>query len=447
MKRYLLACIALAASVLSENTHAARPNVIVMIADDLGYGDVSCLSRGGVHTPNLDRLAKTGVKFSSGHVTAPLCAPSRAGFFTGVYQQRFGFLDNEGAIPTSLPLIPGVLRDAGYRTALLGKWHSGGPLPHERACFDETLCSARPSPFIEYFNPKLSRNGKVETHQGYITDILAKEAEDFIERNKSNAFALTVSFNAPHIANVVRPFHLIRKEYDAAVAAGGSFDVPKTPTARTGEAQKYAGLFPGDTARADTVATIDALDEAVGRILDKLEQSGLAKDTVIFFFADNGAHPENRSENGVLRDYKWSHFEGGIRVPFLAAYPGVFPAGLEYSNPVSTLDIFPTVAALAGVSAPANLDGVNLTPFLKGESKELPHESLFFHTTTHGAVLQHPWKLVVATDQSVQLFNLAEDIGEKFNLVGAEADRASRLGEEWKKWRAQMPKVAKAQQE
>lgn len=446
MKKHLLAALALAAAAFSENARAARPNVIVMIADDLGYGDVGCLSQGAVRTPNLDRLAKKGVKFSSGHVTAPLCAPSRAGFFTGVYQQRYGFLDNEGAIPTSLPLLPGVLRDAGYRTALLGKWHSGGPLPHERGCFDETLCSARPSPFIEYFDPKLSRNGKVETHRGYITDILAKEAEDFIERNKSNAFALTVAFNAPHIANVVRPFHLIRKEYDAAVAAGGTFDVPKTPTARPGEAQKYAGLFPGDTARADTVATIDALDGAVGRILDKLEQSGLAKDTVIFFFADNGAHPENRSENGALRDYKWSHFEGGIRVPFLAAYPGVFPAGLEYSNPVSTLDIFPTVAALAGVPAPANLDGVNLTPFLKGESKGSPHASLFFHTTTHGAVLQHPWKLVVAPDRSVQLFNLADDIGEKLNLARAEAERANGLEEEWKKWRAQMPAVAKPEQ-
>ena len=446
MKKLLLAFIAIAAVVLSQNARAARPNVIVLIADDLGYGDVSCLSRGTVHTPNLDRLAKTGVKFSSGHVTAPLCAPSRAGFFTGVYQQRYGFLDNEGTIPTSLPLLPGVLRDAGYRTALLGKWHSGGALPHERNCFDETLCSARPSPFIEYFDPKLSRNGKVETHQGYITDILAKEAEAFIERNKSNAFALTVSFNAPHIANVARPFHLIRREYDAAVAAGGVFDVPKTPTARPGEAQKYAALFPGDTARADTVATIDALDEAVGRILDKLDRSGLAKDTVIFFFADNGAHPENRSENGVLRDYKWSHFEGGIRVPFLAAYPGVFPAGLEYSNPVSTLDIFPTIAALAGVAAPANLDGVNLTPFLKGESKGPPHASLFFQTTTHGAVLQHPWKLVVAPDQSMQLFNLSDDIGEKLNLAGREAARVAHLEEEWKAWRAQMLAGAKAQQ-
>jgi arylsulfatase A-like enzyme len=181
---------------------------------------------------------------------------------------------------------------------------------------------------LEYFDPKLSRNGRVEARQGYITDILAQEAVDFIERNKSSAFQLTVSFNAQHIANVVKPFYAIRKKYDAAVVAGRTFDVPKTPTARPGEAPQYAAQFPGDTARADTVATIAALDEAVGRILDALEKNDLYKDTVIFFFGDNEAHPENRSENGALRDCKRSHFEGGIRVPFFAAYPGVLPAGL-----------------------------------------------------------------------------------------------------------------------
>ena len=437
-KPLILSVLCLTAFACSEKAHATRPNVLVMIADDLGYGDVSCLSRGVVQTPNIDRLAKTGVKFTAGHVTAPLCAPSRAGFFTGLYQQRYGFLNNEGAIPTHLPLLPGVLREGGYRTSLLGKWHSGGPLPHERGCFDETLCSPRPNPFLEYLDPKLSRNGKIEAHDGYITDILAREAEDFIERNKGGAFFLTVAFNAPHIANVVKPFHAIRKEYDTAIAAGRIIDVPKTPTARPVDAQRYAAQFPGDTARADTVATIGALDDAVGRILDKLEKTGLANETIVFFFADNGAHPENRSENGALRDYKWSHFEGGIRVPFLAAYPGVFPAGLEFGQPVSTLDIFPTVAALTGIASPGNLDGVNLTPFLKGEMKQPPHDTLFFQTTNHGAILQSPWKLVFAPDGSSQLFNLNEDIGETRNLVAAEPERTKRLGALWNQWRSEV---------
>ena len=437
MKKRSLALFAVVAAIFSGNAQAVRPNVIVMIADDLGYGDVSCLSHGAVQTPQLDRLAKMGVTFTSGYVTAPLCAPSRAGFFTGLYQQRFGFLNNEGSIPTDLPLLPGLLRGAGYRTGLLGKWHSGGPLPHERDCFDETLCSARPNPFLEYFDPKLSRDGKVEARQGYITDILAQEAVDFIERNQSNSFQLTVSFNAPHIANVVKPFYAIRKDYDAAVAAGRTFDVPKTPTARPGEAQKYAAQFPGDTARADTVATIAALDEAVGRILDALEKTDLARDTLIFFFGDNGAHPENRSENGVLRDYKWSHFEGGIRVPFFAAYPGVLPEGLEYAHPVSTLDIFPTVVALTGVTPPKRLDGVNLTPFLKGEKKESPHDVLYFHTTNHGAILKGRWKLVVAPDGASEMFDLTEDPGEKRNLSSIKPSLSKQLAEQWSAWKAQ----------
>ena len=299
MKRLLQLTLVLAPMMFSHAADSPRPNVLIMVADDLGYGDVSCLSHGAVKTPNLDRLAQSGVKFTAGYVTAPLCAPSRAGFFTGLYQQRFGFLDNEGAIPTEIPLLPGVLRNAGYRTALMGKWHSEGPAPHERGCFDETLCSARPGPFLDYFDPRLSRNGKAETRQGYISDVLAEEATDFIERNKIKPFSLTVTFNAPHIAKVVKPFHLIRKEYDAALAEGKIFDVPKTPTARPGEAKQYSAQFPGDSARADTVATITALDEAVGRILDKLQQTGLAKNTIVFFFADNGAHPENRSQNKI----------------------------------------------------------------------------------------------------------------------------------------------------
>jgi arylsulfatase A-like enzyme len=442
MKHFLIEVLSLVPMALSHAADSTRPNVLIMVADDLGYGDVSSLSHGAVKTPNLDRLAKSGIKFTAGYVTAPLCAPSRAGFFTGLYQQRFGFLDNEGAIPTNLPLLPGVLRNAGYHTGLMGKWHSEGPAPHERGCFDETLCSARPGPFLDYFDPKLSRNGKIETHHGYISDVLAGEAEDFIERNKTKPFSLTVTFNAPHIAKVVKPFHLIRNEYDAALAEGKIYDVPKSPTARHGEAQKYSAQFPGDSARADTVATITALDEAVGRILDKLHQTGLAKNTIVFFFGDNGAHPENRSENGALRDYKWSHFEGGIRVPFLAAYPSVFPAGLEYAKPVSTLDIFPTVASLTGTTPPSNLDGVNLTPFLNGEKNESPHETLFFNTTKHGAIRQGRWKLVLVANGPSALFDLEKDTEEKHDLASVEPARVQLLEETWQTWRVQMPTPA-----
>lgn len=419
-----------------------RPNVIVMIADDLGYGDVSCLSHGLVKTPNIDRLAAMGITFTAGHVTAPLCAPSRAGFFTGRYQQRFGFLNNEGSIPLNVPLLPGVLRAAGYHTGLMGKWHSEGPMPYARGCFDETLTAPKSSPWVDYFDPPLAKNGKVSKWKGYSTDILTQEAESFIERNKGNPFSLTVTFNAPHIGPLKVPAGKIRAAYDAARAAGKVYDVPKTPTARPGEAARYTSLFPGDTARADTVATIAALDGAVGRILDKLQQTGVVSNTAVFFFADNGGHPENRSENGALRDYKWSHYEGGIRVPFFAAYPKVFPAGLAYDKPVSTLDIYPTVMALTGVKPPSGLDGVNLVPYLKGEKTGSPHESLFFLTGDKGAVIQDRWKLVVFPQAAPQLFDLTADIGEARDLAATNTNRVSDLLAKWKTWKAQMSPVA-----
>ncbi len=421
----------------------AKPNVIVMIADDLGSGDVSCLFRQVVKTPSLDRLAAMGVKFTSGYVTAPLCGPSRAGFFTGRYQQRFGFNGNDGGIPTNMPLLPGVLRDAGYHTGLIGKWHSAGPMPFERGCFDETLCSVNSSPLINYHHPKLSRNGRPEQFEEYSTDLFAREAEEFIERNKAKPFSLTVTFNAPHILKVVKKAGIIKTEYDASVAAGKPIDIPKAPMARPGDAEKFAAQFPGDSARADTVATITALDEAVGRILEKLKQTGLDKNTIVFFFADNGAHPENRSENLPLRDYKWTVYEGGIRVPFIAAYPGVFPAGLEFSKPVSSFDIFPTCVALAGIKAPDNLDGVNLTPYLKGENNTAPHDELFFSQDGMGAVRAGQWKLVLPKTGAAQLFDLSKDVEEKHDLAADESSRIQDLKAKWQAWHAQMPPSSK----
>ena len=418
-----------------------RPNLVVLLCDDLGYQDVGCYSN-VVKTPNMDRIAQMGVKFTAGYVTAPLCGPSRAGFFTGRYQERFGFVDNSGGIPAAQTLLPGTLHEAGYHTGLIGKWHSTGPMPHLRGCFDESLCSVFSNPFINYHHPTLARNGKVEHFDQYSTDLFGDEAVKFIENHQFKPFSLTVTFNAPHILRVLTNAPTIRRNYDAALAAGKVYDVPKVPTARPGEAAKYAAQFPGDSARADTVATIVALDQAIGRILDKLQQTGLASNTIVFLFADNGGHPENRSENLPLRDYKWSVYEGGIRVPFLAAYPGVFPAGLVYTNPISSLDIYPTVAALAGVPPPTNLDGVNLTPFLTGRKQTEPHDALFFSMDRAEAVRQGKWKLVLAADGTSHLFDLERDVAEQHDLANVEADRVKELTARWHAWAAQMPEKA-----
>ncbi len=438
MKENKISIYLVTTAFLSLVTHAQaqdkRPNVIVMIADDLGYGDVSCLARQIVKTPNIDRMAQLGVKFSSGYVAVPLSGPSRASFYSGQYPQKIGFSINSGSIPTDIPLLPGVLKQAGYHTGLLGKWHSKGPMPYERGCFDETLCSANSSPFIDYYQPKLARNGKVDVYNEYSTDLFAREAEDFIDRNKDNPFQLTVAFNAPHIRKVVVDRLIIEKKFLQDIAEGKPAYVSKASTARPGDIEKYSAQFLPDSARADAVACITALDQAVGRILDKVQKAGIANNTIIFFFGDNGAHPENRSENLPLRDYKWTDYEGGIRVPFFVVYPGVFPARLDFKQPVCTFDIFPTLMALTGIKPPANLDGVNLVPYITGKSKSAPHDALFFSFEKAGAVRQGNWKLVLKYNEQTELYDLSKDIKEKNNLASKNQKLVNELMIKWKDW-------------
>jgi arylsulfatase A-like enzyme len=427
--------------MLGDNTLAAgtqKPNIVIIVVDDLGSGDVSSLFRQVVKTPNIDRFAKMGVKFEAGYVPVPLCGPSRAGFLTGKYPQRFGFGENNGGIPADVQLLPGLLKNQGYYTAHIGKWHSKGPMPHDRGAYNETLCSPKSSPFLNYHKPVLARNGVVETHNEYSTDLFAREAEEFIERNKNKPFALTVAFNAPHILNVAKDAPILRKEYDAALKAGKPMDVPMINMARPADTARFNAQFPGDKARANALATIFALDQAVGRILDKLQQTGLDKNTMVVFFSDHGGHPENRSENLPLRDYKWSMYEGGIRVPFFVMYPKMLPAGLTYRNPVSTLDIFKTTTAVTGIKDPGGLDGVNLLPYLTGKIKAQPHKELFFKYGKIGAVRQDKWKLVMLEDQKVELFDLSKDVEEQNNLATTQPALVKQMRDKWKAWNSKM---------
>jgi arylsulfatase A-like enzyme len=316
-------------------------------------------------------------------------------------------------------------------------------MPHERGCFDETLVSATSSPFIDYFHPKLARNGKVEVFHEYSTDLFAREASDFIRRNADRPFALTVTFNAPHILRTTKDAMVHLKDLEEGQAAGKVVDIPKIPTARPGEAARYAAQFPGDTARADTVATIVALDEAVGRILDQLKASGLEQDTLVIFFGDNGGHPEVRSENTPLRDYKWNLFEGGIRVPFLVRYPAKWPAGRDFTHPVSALDILPTCLAAAGVPAPAGLDGVDLTPFLRGEKPEAPHDHLYFSIAKQAAVRAGKWKYVRDQQGGQHLFDVEADVSESKDLAATEPARLNELADRWEAWNAKVRAEAK----
>lgn len=352
--------------------------------------------------------------------------------------------------------MPASFKKAGYNTCLLGKWHSAfanpkiGPAeernrpdhgnPRERG-FDE-FCGYYGA-FLDYRKPNLEENGVMSEHEEYSSDYFARKAEEYIEKQKANPFLLTVAFNTPHIGRVVQHAGAIHKKWEEATAQGKVYDVPKAPMSRLGEAEKFYGQFPGDTARADTVAAIVALDQAVGRILTKLEQTGLSEKTIVFFFSDNGGHSENRSENLPLFGYKFSYDEGGIRIPFFAMYPGHFPAGLQFKSPVSAMDIFPTCAALSGVKTPENLDGVDLTPFIKGERKEVPHATLFWKGERSSACIrQGDWKYIFNGAGKVgkgRLFNLAEDPFEKVDLAEKNPAMTEQLDKAWHQWKATLP--------
>lgn len=188
------------------------------------------------------------------------------------------------------------------------------------------------------------------------------------------------------------------------------------------------------------IADVVALDQAVGRVLDKLKQTGLAEKTVVFFFSDNGGHPENRSENLPLKGYKFENYEGGIRVPFFAMYPGMFPAGLEYKSPVSAMDILPTCAALASVCLPDGLDGINLTPYLQGVTKTPPHPTLFWGGQSDAVVHRGDWNYIFSPKAKAgELFNLGEDPFEKTDLSANNSALVAQLDQAWREWNAQLP--------
>jgi len=345
----------------------AKPNIVVILADDLGYADLGCQGCKDIRTPHIDSIARNGVRFTDGYATHPVCSPSRAGLMSGKYQQRFGFEHNSGperfaapnfGQPRTVPTLAEKLKTAGYATCMVGKWHIGfkeGLRPWERG-FDHFygfLGGARsyyPNSPREN-DPILRNDAPVTGEKEYLTDAFAREAVGFIDRSKNQPFFLYVAFNAVH------------SPLEATNAYEDRFPNITDPKRRT-----YAGM-------------LSAMDDAVGRVLEKLRQLGLEERTLVFFYSDNGGPtPQTTSRNDPLRGTKGQLFEGGIRVPFLAQWKGVIPAGMVYPKPVMAFDIHATALAAAGISSlqGQSLDGVNLLPFLLGQRRESPHESLFW---------------------------------------------------------------------
>jgi arylsulfatase A-like enzyme len=419
---------------------ADRPNIVLIVADDLGYSDVGFNGCQDIPTPNIDRIASQGVRFDAGYVCFSVCSPSRAGMLTGRYPQRFGYERNVLYIPDDPAmglskeeeLFPARLQQAGYRTTLLGKWHLGAhpelhPLkrgfsewygflggghqfhPDSLRIKDPMQVNTEEGSYRTWMN----RGLEPEKETDYLTDALSREAVSFIGRNSKQPFFLYLAYNAPH-----------------------------TPLQATADRLEKFKQIP-DKQRRTYAAMVSAVDDGVGRVLETLDKHGLASNTMVIFLSDNGGPlHHNGSRNGDLRGMKGTLFEGGIRVPFAIRWPGRIPAGAQYDKPVSSLDIAATIAAqVSGQPAPKfPLDGTDLIPFLTGKSKGAPHKYLFWrhYDQKSYVVLTGDHQKLLKRGDSTYLFNLAADRRETIDLAANEPRLLKLLDRERLNWDAQL---------
>ena len=416
------------------------PNVIVIVADDMGYADIGVYGSKDIPTPNIDALAATGIRFTDAYVSGPYCSPTRAGLMTGRYQQRFGHEFNIGplemhrdaGLPPDEKTIANRLRSAGYRTALLGKWHLGTAArfhPMERG-FDEfygflegdhSYLHPTDPPDTDN-NPILDGRTPVAA-MSYLTDVLADRAVEFITREKSHPFFLYLAFSAPHVPMEATDKYLARLTH-----------IP-------------------DERRRTYAAMVSAMDDGIGRTLSALRAANLDRNTLIFFFSDNGGPimvaGDNASSNTPLRGSKRQTWEGGIRVPFIISWNGRLKSGKTYSRPIIQLDILPTVLAAAGIrlDSPQTIDGVNLLPYLTGKALGRPHETLYWRLGGTMAIRKGDWKLVKMSDgghmqdpavlsdlSGAELYNLKDDVGETRNIAAVRPDKVKELAADWQRW-------------
>ncbi len=421
MKKQFLALVLLSILSISCNREPEKmsPNLIVIMTDDLGYADVGFNGCADIPTPHIDRIASNGIKFTNGYVTYSVCSPSRAGFITGRYGQRFGYERNAQYQPgdslMGLPQDEATLAEAlshcGYRSGIIGKWHLGahisnhplnrgfveffGHLGGGHSYFPENLTikdSYSISTEKESYRTHILHNHEPVKTTRYLTDEFSDQAIRFVERYQEEPFFLFLSYNAPH-----------------------------GPLEAT---DKYLSRFPNieNKRRRTYAAMVSAVDDGVGNLLDKLEELDLENNTLVVFLSDNGGpETKNGSDNGELREGKGSVYEGGFHVPFAMQWKGVISPGI-YEHPVSSLDIFATITALNHVpSDPGKpLDGVNLIPFLSGEDTSMPHEAIYLrkYDDKKFAVRVGDYKIVTMNNaDKKELYNLKDDIGETVNLA------------------------------
>jgi arylsulfatase A-like enzyme len=436
----IFATVATLLLLLAEPIHAAepagrKPNVVFLVADDLGYADVGFHGCKDIATPNIDALAKSGIRCTNGYVSGPYCSPTRAGMLTGRYQTRFGHEFNPAAADAGLPLTETTIADrfraANYATGWVGKWHLGGTPkfhPQKRGFQDAFGFLGGAHAYFPDKGAPILRGPDAVAEKEYLTDAFAREAVGFIDRHKSEPFFLYLAFNAVH-----------------------------TPMQATDERLKKVAAIE-DKTRRTYAAMMLAMDEAIGAVLTKLRTENLEEHTLIVFLSDNGGPTMkgttiNGSRNTPLRGSKRTTLEGGIRVPFVVSWKGKVPAGKTYDEPVIQLDLLPTALAAAGVAVQPEwkLDGVNLLPYFDGTNKTAPHDTLYWRFGKQMAIRQGNWKVVrydptadgkpdKGAVTEAKLYNLADDIGEATDLAAKEPERLKKLEDTWQKWNATLVK-------
>jgi arylsulfatase A-like enzyme len=405
-----------------------KPNILVIVGDDMGYADVGFHGCKDIPTPHLDALAAAGVRFTSGYVSGPYCSPTRAGLLTGRYQNRFGHEFNSGGAGGGLPLtettLPDRLKAAGYKTGMVGKWHLGAkPEQHPQKRGFEEFFGFLGGAHSYFESSGILRGTEPANEKEYLTDAFGREAVAFVERHKGEPWFLYLAFNAVHT-----PMHAD----DARLA-------------------KFAHI--SDKTRRTYAAMMFAMDEAIGQVRAKIAALGLEQNTLVCFISDNGGPTMpgvtvNGSVNTPLRGSKRTTLEGGVRVPFVVSWPAKLKPGV-FAPPAIQLDLHATALAAAGVNVKPEwkLDGVNLLPFLMGEKSGAPHEALYWRFGEQSAIRAGDFKLVRydlnadtltgAGGQGVtaaRLYNLRADIHEDKDLATAMPDKVKELQAKWDAW-------------
>ena len=421
-------------SSLGSQQKPARPNILLIQADDLGYGDLSAYGQARFSTPSLDRLAREGIRFTEYYSGSTVCAPSRSALMTGVHTGH-AWIRGNGDIPLRPEdvTIAEVLRESGYRTAVIGKWGLGTPGTTgqpDRQGFDHAFGFLDHRHAHRQYTDHLWRNGQKTTtdlERDYVNDLFTAETSAFIQRDDARPFFIYLNYTVPHAE--------LRAPEDAMAAARGRFpekpfDNPKADARPTGASAEVPSLGYRSQPEPYTAfaAMITRMDRDIGRLADLLRSRGIDRNTLILFVSDNGPHQEGGANpvffksSGPLRGIKRDLYEGGIRVPMIASWPGTIPAGRVSSHPWAHWDMLPTLADVAGATAPAGIDGLSMARALRGERAPV-HDHMYWEFHERGfqqAVRMGEWKAVrLKKDAPLELYNLTSDPGEQHDVAAA----------------------------